>query len=248
MTEAARSECPIVELRRYRLWPGARETLISLFDRELVEPQEAVGMQVLGQFRDLDDDDCFIWLRGFRDMRTRRLGLESFYGGPVWQAHRDAANATMISSDDVLLLRPARPGSGLKPAPDSRRPRGAGEAVTTLVVITCYFLRPGSSEAFAEGFEREATPLLRAAGATVRALYRTEHSLNTYPALPVREDVEVFVSVAEFRDEVAYIRHLDELERRHGRHDVLAPAVRERLQGAPVISRLQPTARSLLGA
>jgi hypothetical protein len=38
----------IVELRRYALRPGARETLIALFDRELVETQEEVGMQVLG--------------------------------------------------------------------------------------------------------------------------------------------------------------------------------------------------------
>lgn len=29
----------------------------------------------------------------------------------VWHAHRDAANDTMIDSDNVLLLRPARPGS-----------------------------------------------------------------------------------------------------------------------------------------
>ena len=39
--------CPIVELRQYRLWPGRRDVLIDLFDREFVESQEADGMQVL---------------------------------------------------------------------------------------------------------------------------------------------------------------------------------------------------------
>ena len=67
-----------------RSCPRARETLIGLFDRELVESQETVGVAVLGQFRDLDDPDAFVWLRGFADMDARRRGLEAFYGGPVW--------------------------------------------------------------------------------------------------------------------------------------------------------------------
>ena len=96
----------VLELRQYTLHPGRRDELIDLFDRELVEPQEAVGAQVLGQFRDRDDDDRFVWLRGFADMATRGEALAAFYGGPVWRAHGDKANATMIDSDDVLLLRP----------------------------------------------------------------------------------------------------------------------------------------------
>ena len=83
-----------------------RETLIDLFDRELVETQEAAGMRVLGQFRDLDDPDAFVWLRGFRDMPARGRALTAFYDGPVWERHGGAAGATMIDSDDVLLLRP----------------------------------------------------------------------------------------------------------------------------------------------
>jgi hypothetical protein len=39
-------------------------------------------------------------------MASRKAGLAAFYGGPVWQRHREAANATMVDSDDVLLLRP----------------------------------------------------------------------------------------------------------------------------------------------
>ena len=41
----------IVELRRYTLKPGARETLVELFDRESSESQEALGMSILGTFR-----------------------------------------------------------------------------------------------------------------------------------------------------------------------------------------------------
>lgn len=107
---------PVVELRRYALHPGARETLIEVFDDHLIEPQEAVGMEVLGQFRDLDDPDAFVWLRGFPDVADRAAALERFYDGPVWAEHAPAANATMVAFDDVLLLAPAatlRPSRGV---------------------------------------------------------------------------------------------------------------------------------------
>ncbi len=63
--------CPIVELRQYTLHPGRRDALIDLFDREFVESQEALGMKIIGQFRDLDNPNRFVWLRGFRDMPSR---------------------------------------------------------------------------------------------------------------------------------------------------------------------------------
>src|SRR5205809_6455779 len=81
--------CAIVELRQYTLHPGKRNVLIDLFDREFVEPQEALGMNVIGQFRDLEHPDRFVWLRGFSDMPSRKQALTDFYGGPVWKANRE---------------------------------------------------------------------------------------------------------------------------------------------------------------
>jgi hypothetical protein len=74
----------VVELRRYTLKPGARETLVELFDREFVESQEALGMSILGTFRDLDDPDQFVWIRGFSSVASRASALQAFYTGPVW--------------------------------------------------------------------------------------------------------------------------------------------------------------------
>ena len=101
--------CPVVELRQYTLKPGQRDTLIDLFERHFIESQEAAGMTLVGQFRDRRREDRFVWLRGFANMETRHKALETFYGGPVWAAHRSAANTTMLDTSDVLLLRPARP-------------------------------------------------------------------------------------------------------------------------------------------
>ena len=116
---------PVVELRQYDLVPGTRETLIDIFDSHLVEGQEAEGMAVIGQFRDLDNPDSFVWLRGFADMAARKRALTGFYSGPVWLANRDAANATMLRFDNVLLLRPARPDGGFALDIADRPPLGS---------------------------------------------------------------------------------------------------------------------------
>jgi quinol monooxygenase YgiN len=217
----------VIELRRYALHPGERETLIELFDRELVEPQEAVGMRVLGQFRDLDDPDSFVWLRGFEDMAARRDALAAFYGGPVWREHRDAANATMIDSDNVLLLRPATPASGLELDPRRRPPPGAETAPPGMLTATICSLRPATAAAFPELFERELEPALRAAGTDVLAVFCSEHSPNDFPALPVREGEEVFVWLSRSGG----VARLD---------------LADHLTQPPETLRLTPTSRSLL--
>ena len=228
----------VVELRRYALHPGERETLIELFDRELVETQEAAGMRVLGQFRDLDDRDSFVWLRGFKDMTARRNALVAFYGGPVWREHRDAANAAMIDSENVLLLRPAEPASGLALDPRRRPPAGAGTAPSGIIAATICPLRPSKADGFAKLFERELEPALREAGADIVAAFSTEHSPNNVPALPVREGEEVFVWLSRFADQSAHADHLARLDPTETLADHLAEA--------PETLRLTPTSRSLL--
>src|SRR5215468_6458378 len=131
--------CPIVEVRQYTLHPSKRDLLIELFDREFIESQEALGIRVIGQFRDLDNPNRFVWLRGFRDMPSRAQALKDFYGGPDWKAHREAANATMIDSDNVLLLHPATPTSGFSLGNRERPRMGSNETRNELIVATIYY-------------------------------------------------------------------------------------------------------------
>jgi hypothetical protein len=230
-----RTFSPIVELRRYTLHPGRRDVLIDLFDREFVETQEAVGMDVIGQFRDLDAPDHFVWLRGFPDLRSRTESLRAFYGGPVWQAHRSAANATMIDSDDVLLLRPAHPESGFLLGRDRPAP-GSNAVPDGIIVVTTWHLHPAAEAGFPEVFETILAPMLRDAGAPILASFVSEHGENGFPALPVREDARVFVWFSRFPDRSAYERL------------ALAPGFAEALHLArpPEVALLSPTARSRL--
>lgn len=165
----------VVELRRYTLKPGARETLVELFDRELIESQEALGMAILGTFRDLDDPDQFVWLRGFEDLATRAPALQAFYSGPVWKEHSAAANATMVDVDNVLLLRPADEGLRIEQDPGRRPSVGAPEREGLLTVTI--------------------SPAGTAVDGDLLATFVTEHGRNEFPALPVREDVDVVVAL-----------------------------------------------------
>lgn len=244
MTPLSRLACPVVELRQYTLRPGTRDALIDLFDREFVETQEALGMAVIGQFRDLDDSERFVWLRGFADMAERRSALTAFYDGPVWAAHRDAARATMVDTDDVLLLRPAVPGSGFA-ATRARPPSDARSVRPTLMTATIHYLAGPVDLGFLAFHQQTVEPVLRRAGATAIATLVTEDSANTYPRLPVREGENVLVRFATFFDRAAYDRHLDALSRSAAWREA-SDALDRRVARPSETLRLIPTARSAL--
>ena len=213
----------VVELRQYTLKSGQRDTLIALFEREFVESQEAAGIELIGTFRDLDDPDRFVWLRGFPDMAARAQSLGAFYGSPVWKAHREAANATMIDSDNVLLLRPAWTGS------DALQKRDGGTPSRVVTATICH-PEADAMEAFVETFQ-QAISSLESAEARVIGAFVTESSPNNFPALPAREGENVFVWISRLAN---------------GHCAPPATVLEPLLQRPPEVLRLSPTARSRL--
>lgn len=227
ITAPAAPDCRVVELRQYTLHPGQRDALIELFDREFVDTQEAVGIRVIGQFRDVDAADRFVWLRGFADMAARGDTLAAFYGGPAWAEHRGKANGTMVDSDDVLLLRPAWDGAAL-PA----QARGDGSAQGLLRALVLHLKAPADDELLA---------MCRGAvchEAGMQAWYVTEPAVNNFARLPVREGEPVLVALALFDDAASGEGWAHDLDRR------LQPWLAKPTQGL----HLAPTIRSALHA
>jgi hypothetical protein len=198
MTADVANSCAIVELRQYTHHPGRRDDLIELFEEKFLTGQIEAGMTVIATFRDLSDADRFVWLRGFPNMVAREAALKTFYGGPLWTANRDAANATLVDSDNVLLLRPTRPGSGF----------AWDDARGGLIAAMIYPVGADGSQAFTELFERTLQPALVNAGSTLLATFVTEPAKNTFPNLPFREGEDVFVWFARFADRASYERYL----------------------------------------
>ena len=236
---------PVVELRDYLLHPGRRDELVELFERHFLEGQERHPMRVLGQFRARNDPDRFVWLRSFESMERRLGALEDFYGGPVWSEHRLAANATMIDSSDVLLLRAvdgacdALLTAGARPGPD-HADRGGG-----LIAAVIAPLRPDASVDRAlelAGAVADAASGALGADAWLGALV-SERGANTFPRLPVREGENVLVWLARFPG-------ASHLRAARGRSRPwtprLAPALRAELAGVERVLELEPTRRSCL--
>jgi hypothetical protein len=184
--------CPVVELRQYTLKPGQRDVLIEIFDRHFVEGQESTGMTVIGQFRDRGRPDHFVWLRGFADMDSRHKALAAFYDGPVWSAHKAAANDTMLDSNDVLLLKPARPDTAFDVSPRSV-PSKSHEHGPMTVLAGIYHVPQSVDAALVSQFEQRVAPTLGANGVHIEGIFVTESSRNTFTRLPVREGVNVLV-------------------------------------------------------
>src|SRR5215813_12533477 len=227
--------CPVLELRQYTLKPGQREKLIELFERHFIESQEATGMRLVGQFRDRHRPDRFVWLRGFANMERRHAALEAFYGGPVWLSHRTEANDTMLDSDDVLLLRPARSGVMFETSGDAhtaaanRKPR---------TIVAGIYRMPGPVDTeFVSRFEYHVAPALQKNRVKIEGVFVTESARNTFVRLPVREGEHVLV----------WFGSLPVGERRLDSIDLLAAELRLD-EMTPSLLELEPTSRSLLGS
>jgi hypothetical protein len=236
---------PIVELRQYTLHPSRRDGFVDLFDREFVESQEALGMKVIGQFRDLDEPSRFVWLRGFPDMPSRARSLTAFYDGALWKSLRDSANAAIIDNDNVLLLHPAHAQTGFVLEHADRPAPGAAGVGTGLVIATIYHIDAAKAADFADFFDAKVAPLFAGAGAAVLAEFLSETGVNTFPRLPVREGEHVFVWFSRFPNATAYERFTTALSKSLPWRDTIRAELTSRIR-EPQVLRLAPTARSLL--
>lgn len=194
---------PYIELRQYTMQPGGRDVLIEMFERLFLAPLEALGAEVLGTFRQANAPDRFVWLRQFRDLATRQAALEGFYSSPLWLTQRNAANATMVDSDDVLLLEPVAADTGFMDLPPLRALPSDAACPQGVVLATIWLLKTPVDAVFIDWFDSHMLPCLEAAGAAPLARLRTAYVANNYPRLPVREGEHAFVLFQRFADAAA---------------------------------------------
>ncbi len=183
---------PVIELRQYKLTTGSQDQFIPLFDERFVDSQEALGMRLIGHFHNHDRRDRFTWIREFPNMSSRAHLLDAFYNGPVWHQYRGIANPMLDDNDNVLLLRPARVGSGFGPsAPHPAFGAPATKSNTYFAVIEYLWKDP--SEGFSAFFLDRIAPQLSKAGLPVLGVYVPEEEPNNFPRLPTRPDKKILV-------------------------------------------------------
>jgi hypothetical protein len=104
----------VIEVRIYTIHEGKREEFVKLFDEVLLPAQRQVGLEVLGQFISLDDQQTFLWLRRFDSQEERRRRWDEFYGSDLWRNRLGPrANPLMKDSSNVIAVEPT-PGSAIQ--------------------------------------------------------------------------------------------------------------------------------------
>ena len=166
-------------------------------------------------------------------MTSRAQALSDFYGGLVWKMHREAANATMIDSDNVLLLRPVHLTSGFSLENMKRPPVGSDEVPTSLIVATIYYFEHSVPSDFINFFKHTLKPVATSLGATTSAYFMTENSENTFPALPVRAGENIFVWFSIFQNSAAYGNYVAALSQSERWRSDALPGLAHYLDGAP---------------
>jgi hypothetical protein len=240
----------VIELRNYLLKAGVTGDFIRYFEEHFLFSQREEGMHLLGQFEVVDEPSRFVWIRGFEDMRTRLRGLDGFYGGAFWQAHRAVANEMMLEHHNVHLLRPlgsiADLTGGLALEDRASEPPGAIPAYTGLVVVDFYRSHPGKLDHLVELFERQMRPALVEHGHQILGHFVAELTPNDYPRLPVIQDPTILVTLSAYRDREHHAAM-------HGEwSDGAAWAGMKRGELSAVLAkdvetiRLRPTAKSLI--
>jgi hypothetical protein len=224
------------------VYPGRRDELVEVFDEAFVEGQEAHGMHLVGQFRDLDDPDRFVWIRGFPDLPAREAALNGFYHGPVWKERGAEANVTMKDSDDALLLKPIKISQSFPELDAARPPIGATEIPSSVIAGAVYH-RGSPDDGFGEYFADQIAPVLTATGATLAATFETLVAENNFPALPLRDEV-VLAWFADFPSDSAYAEHRRQLDASRAWQNKILPEITCRSVAPPQELRLRPTARS----
>ncbi len=112
-----------MEFRTYRMLPGTRAEFVSYFESEAIPRMRQVGMQVIGQFSSVTDENVFAYARTFDNVEAREQQYKAFYQSEDWLGWMIDVAIGKEESFDVFLgdseARPVPPGlalSGVHPA------------------------------------------------------------------------------------------------------------------------------------
>jgi len=97
----------VLELRIYRIAPGRRDEFAEFYDRLALPAQREAGLDVVGQFVALDDEDTFVWLRRHESVEARERAWEAFYSSRVWlEELAPIADELIVDTSRSLLVEP----------------------------------------------------------------------------------------------------------------------------------------------
>ena len=94
----------IVEIRTYRTTRGARDEVLDLIRTKLFDELKRIGAKCAGPWISPEDEQTFVWLRGFPDQDARQSMTNRFYGGAFWEEETAGLIMPKIEKHDVVAI------------------------------------------------------------------------------------------------------------------------------------------------
>jgi quinol monooxygenase YgiN len=192
----------VIEIRNYLIRHGQRDSFIDFFQSNFIQSQQDAGACLFGQYRVKDQDDNFLWIRGFASMEARSKFLPSFYYGDFWNRHKEKANSFLANNDNVHLLRPLTldsrklsTASGI--SHENLAPSGG-------LVVLDYYISNSKLDKLITFFEQHFIEAINKSGVKEYTLWVSELEENDFPRLPVFQDKNLMVMVSSYKDEAEY--------------------------------------------
>jgi NIPSNAP len=108
----------VVEIRSYRLKPGAGGTFHRLVVEESIPMLERWGVEVVAFGPSLDDGDLYVLIRWYASVAELQRSQDAFYGSDEWRAGPREAIVSLIESDLSVII----PADSLSTTPSSTEP------------------------------------------------------------------------------------------------------------------------------
>lgn len=197
----------VIELRNYLVKHGQRDKYTGYFGKHIAGGQNTLGGYVLGQYNVKGEPDHFFWIRGFKDMSSRKKFLQEFYISEFWQKHKHISAELLVNYDNVYLLEPIMYASDTV----SAIKRKQFEKESSLAVVNFYIANQ-KLDTLIRIIKNKYLPLLKELNMDDVSFWISEKQPNDFPELAVFQDKNLLVSISYFKNESDYYTKKKNLE------------------------------------
>jgi hypothetical protein len=234
------SDFPVIEFRRYTIKEGQRKAFTQYFDTFFPEAFQQLGTIVSASMLERKNQSGFIWIRGFHTLDDRAILNGNFYFSSVWNEHRSTMTDLIADADNVMLLRPLRPETGV-PVFGAVDPVKEPNGAQGVVVVQVFSIKSGRVEDFAKEAETVFASF-RNTGAREAGVLTTLDVKNNFPALSFRTDGPFLLWIGLLKDNQALETDFMPIAER----SLASLNATGLLRQAPELIVLDPTPRSRL--
>jgi hypothetical protein len=101
------------EIRTEYARPGCGTGLATYMDQTVIPLHREMGMNVVGAFTVIGEEDTFVWIRRFEDAADRERVVDAVHQDPRFAAVVDTFSALVGRTESTVRLEPT-PGSQLR--------------------------------------------------------------------------------------------------------------------------------------